>query len=371
MNNVAIITFHASHNYGSMLQAYALQNTVSSLGYKVHIINLRTPAQKKIYQPSYRHIRTNNFIKGVLRKIVCLPHIKSLNKKNELFETFLKKELPLTKEYGSANQFGSEFNNYDYYICGSDQIWNTACSDFDWAYFLNFTQQGHKISYATSMGPTPFNDSNIKNKLQIKELVSQIDAVSVREAGTADFIGELTGKTPDIVLDPTMLLTANQWTAKLPEDNKKKPYIFVYTPHYNLAVYETAKAASRISGLPVINSNFIPKAQISYNFKSEFATGPWEFLQLIKNAELVISGSFHAVLFSILFNRPFYAVNGMKDSRMANILSKMNMTDRAIVPADITSLNKSDLLNVDFSLVDNVLSKEREQSINFLKNALK
>ncbi|MCU6771238.1 Polysaccharide pyruvyl transferase [uncultured Bacteroides sp.] len=205
MKKVGIITFHASHNYGSMLQAYALQHIVQNLGYDCEIINFRSLSQKEMYKPI--------FMKGTLygrcvRFIIQSRYVLGIIKKQRLFEEFLKKELKLSsKEYTTFEDLKNADFNYDYYISGSDQIWNVRCYDFNYAYFLPFVKSGKKrIAYAPSLGPDLSMQTH-GDISKISDLLKKYDAISVREPTGAKYIVNLCQKSVSVVLDPTLLLS--------------------------------------------------------------------------------------------------------------------------------------------------------------------
>ena len=142
MKKVGIITFHASHNYGSMLQAYALQQVVLSMGYDCEIINFRSIAQKEMYKPIFLK---GTFYGKCVRFIIQATYALDILKKYRLFEYFLKEELILSpKEYTTLHDLENENFSYDYYISGSDQIWNVHAYDFNYAYFLPFVKSGKR-----------------------------------------------------------------------------------------------------------------------------------------------------------------------------------------------------------------------------------
>ena len=368
--NTATITFHASHNYGSMLQAYALQQVLFSLGVVNEIINLRTPIQRKFYpQPK---VNFNLFsIKDIVKSILIIPHIKSLNKKYELFESFLKYDLKLTKEYGEISpDLLNSIDKYDYLISGSDQIWNTICGDFNWAYYLPFAK-GNAIAYAPSMGPHGEEQVNIDFYPIIREYLKQYIGISVREEGTAKIINKITGQQPQIHIDPTMLLSKEQWERKI--INKplvKGNYIFLYHPFVNKEIILLGRKMSRLMGIPLVISNFNFRTIVHlFGCKKIYDCGPWEFLNLVKNSSLVLSGSFHAVVFSILFQKPFYALNGDKDNRISEILHKTNLEDRVINSHNVCRVIKK-AYEVDFTKSLSILEIEKRRSLEFLKKHL-
>lgn len=154
MKKVGIITFHASHNYGSMLQAYALQQTVLRLGCECEIINLRTQLQRKIYSPFFMY-------KGWAKKLKALRYprlaIEDI-KKHQKFEQFLHEKYILSPHtYTTAEELKNANLDYDCYISGSDQIWNTSCADFLTSYFFDFVKHGKRIAYAPVWGHSHLN----------------------------------------------------------------------------------------------------------------------------------------------------------------------------------------------------------------------
>ena len=322
---VGIITFHASHNYGSMLQAYALQQVILSLGFECEIINFRTLRQKTFYKPIWER---GNIFGKFKRLLLYAPFHNKLLKKHQLFEEFLQTEFRLSKkEYATLPELEQANLRYDYYISGSDQIWNTHCFDFDWAYFLPFVENGERIAYAPSMGPHPHKAVSESHAIKIKELLSPYKVISVREKETAERIKHFTGKDYPVMLDPTLLLTSADWSEIINEQPLiKGKYIFLYTPWFDEATFKTAQSLSQQLGLPIVVSQLYNgwkrnKWIVYPEFRLYLATGPKEFLNLCKYATCIIGASFHLVVFSILLKVPFYTINGMKDSRIA-ILQK-------------------------------------------------
>lgn len=205
MKKIGALTFHASYNHGSALQAYALQKYVQNLNSDIDysIINLRTDVQKQLYDYKLQ--------KNIIKKIIRILLIGDLLKKRERnFESFMKQNMNLTKEYSAAEELKENELNFDYYITGSDQIWNLCAKDFSWAYFLDFVNKGKKISYAASAGPIQ-RKFEVEKLEKIKGLIKKYDLLSVREQGTFEFIKEYSGLEAQINIDPTLLLTKKDW----------------------------------------------------------------------------------------------------------------------------------------------------------------
>lgn len=372
--STATITFHAAHNYGSMLQAYALQQTLLSLGVDNEIINFRTERQKNFY-PNPFELHNVGWARKL--KFFILDHLlsgykDSLLKKYLLFEEFLRNKLILTKEFSSTEDLKKNLQKFDYYITGSDQCWNTSCGDFDWSYYLNFTDSLNKISYASSFGLKAPD----KKILQIKEQLSKFKFISAREKGSADYIENIIGKFIAIMPDPTLILPRDHW-AQLAGDASlmNDSYIFVYTPFARAGTVEIAIHLSNLTGLPIVISNEpaskdLVKLLIKKNIRFKLDAGPVEFLNLIKNASYVVSGSFHAVVFSLIFHRPFIAVDGLQDNRMKELLYKYRCEDMAVmIEKDGKFILEAPPGDIPYG-VDNSIAEERRRALEYLENVL-
>ena len=360
---VGIITFHASHNYGSMLQAYALQSTIIGLGHECEIINFRTLRQKNFYKPSF--FKKSRF--GVL-KVLMFP-LLAINdlRKHKLFEKFLNNQLIITrKEYATSEELASAGFNYDAYISGSDQIWNSFCFDFDWAYYLDFVKQGRRIAYAPSMGPYPEEHVNEEHGNKIAGYIKLYDTLSVRELNSANRIEKISGvKIDTITLDPTLLLSREQW--ELLAGNKpliNGEYIFMYSPWYSHATLMKSAEFARKTNRKVVVSqvDVARKWLLDSRIKFHTAVGPIEFLNLIRNADLVVANSFHAFVFSIIFNRKIVSFDGIHDSRVRNLLNICGIDDQYLKSHEIIDCGALNLYER--------LSQHKELSIKFLQEAL-
>lgn len=362
---VGIITFHAAHNYGSMLQAYALQQVVTSLGHDCRIINLRTPRQKKFYSPFY--------LKGGLRskiKAIAYPAVAVNDwRKSRLFEKFLRTHLLLTPtEYSSSEQLRHASLDFDIIISGSDQIWNTCCFDHEPAYFLDFCNDAKRVAYAPSMGPDPENQVEPRLYPMLAAHLRRYDAIAVREQRTASIVSRILadGTTPPTVLDPTLLLPTSHWS-HLAGDTPiiSGDYIFVYTPWLHQQLYAKAESIAQRTGMTVICSSyhFYHQWHRRPHFRFYTAVGPIEFLNLFKFSRFVVCGSFHAVAFAILFGKPFYVLDGMADGRIAPLLSDLSIKHCASLSDDLFS---SSALNFNASALD----AKRVDSLEFISKAL-
>lgn len=336
---VGIITFHASHNYGSMLQAYALQQTVLSLGHRCEIIDLRTDVQKKVYQPFLMQ-------KGWIKKIKALryPFLAMADvRKYKMFEDFMRQRYILTTElYTSVEELKNADFDFDCYISGSDQIWNTSCVDFSTAYFLDFVCHGKRIAYAPSMGAIPREQVEHGFDSFISDCLSKYSAISVREEDTAMRVREITECDVKITVDPTLLLSPSTWLEIAgPQPLIKGNYVLLYAPWYEnyQELYEQAATFAEKNNITVVCT--IPSAYNKWRrnkyFEYHIAVGPLEFLNLIKFSQYVLSGSFHAIVFSLIFGKSFYAYKGMDDGRISQILKLTELEKLAEMPESLQS----------------------------------
>lgn len=371
MKKVGIITFHASHNYGSMLQAYALQQVIIGMGFDCEIINFRTKRQKKFYCPPFCRGR---WIGMIRRLIIYWRYVIPLIKKYILFESFLRNKYILSKkEYGTIDDLINEDFKYNIYISGSDQIWNTVCFDFDWAYFLPFVKEGKKIAYAPSMGPKPFIDVKEVNTQNIKKYISSFTSISVREQGTADRLFMLSGVHAPIMLDPTLLLPGGYWEEMINQSPLvKDDYIFLYTPWYDEQVFTKAEMLSNQLGLKVIVSQIYEWGGNewckNHNFQYILSVGPLEFLNLCKNAKLTIGLSFHLVVFSILLHTPFIVIDGMNDSRIRNLLTLTKLESRSMA-ASMNDFSQY-FSSIDFKMANELIKNNSQECLKWLKKSL-
>lgn len=368
---VGILTFHASHNYGSMLQAYALQNVISQLGYDCEIINFRTIRQRRCFKPFWREYHKIDMLKTLVR----LPRISyDAYIKYRLFEKFLKDDLKLsTVEYKSYSDLETGAQGYYAYVSGSDQIWNVSCYDWDKAYGLGFVKNGRRIAYAPSMGPIPEQEvvTRTDNMNLLGEYLTKYDAISVREPKAAHIVKNLTGQNAQLTLDPTLLLTSSDWLKLDSRDALiKGDYILLYSPWQNEALYQEAIAIGEkfktkiVVTLPYDYSHYRNNPNIIF----KIATGPKEFLNLIRHARLVIGASFHAAAFAVIFKRQLYAYNGMEDSRVLSLLSLTGLEQFAEKPKHFFTARD---LNQIYTVVDSKMAIAIKSSHKFLIEALK
>lgn len=363
---IGIITFHAAFNYGSMLQAWALQTYLESKGHEVQIVNYRSRLQRLTYHKPLDFHNVENSLSSCKRLLLYPSSIKPLNKKWHLFDDFLHHELHLTKEYHTVKELEQAQFDFDILICGSDQIWNTNAPDSGEAYYGNWFK-GKKISYAASFGAEPQKQNIAFHRANI----NGFHAISVREKEAVDYLHNTFDIKSEVVCDPTMLLSGNDYSTILNE----KPlvdheYIFYYSPvHTNRRYFDIVYKISKEYNLPVVCDRAYYNNEIKgyKTFVKYPEIGPKEFLNLIKNANFVVGSSFHLIVFSILFQKHFFCIDGDRDRRTNNILSICDFCDR-IVSLSRESINYS--FSSDKKKRVSLLPEYVDDSYNFLNNEL-
>ena len=366
---IATLTFHSAHNFGSVLQSFALQKVVENLCKDVDmpceysIINYRTDVQKDLY----RLLPKAKGFKGTIKLLMRLPYYRAYRKKYIKFEVFIAKDLKTGKEISCLEEIEENYVGIDAYISGSDQIWNVRSRDFSSVYYLPFSG-AKKVSYAASFGPLKI-DWEKYNREEVATCLKDYDAISVREEGSADNVEQLIGNRPEVHVDPTMLLSKEEWReVSSGVTYKGGKYILLYCLEPSKEQLKMAKLISKKLGLPVVITRYNNKNDYFNGFKKLYWTGPKDFISLVDNASLVLTSSFHGTAFSLIFNKKFYAFNGMQDKRISNVLTKSEMQSRSI--NSIEDIKSVDLNELDFSKANEFILEEKQRSIEYLKGAL-
>ena len=349
---IGIITM-ISDNYGNRLQNYALQEVLKYLGNSVETLN--NPWEKE-YKPFL------GFICFYLKKIAFTITKRPQRFKRKLgFVDFNRKYIHFSKFWLNKEKDKIKANKYyDLFICGSDQIWNSEAKEIDGKYFANFADPLKRTSYAASFG---LNKIMEERKDEFKQYLLGMNYISVREQSAVRIVEDLILQIPDYHIDPTLLLTSNEWNklANMYTSSKKK-YIFCYflgKPTENL--YSRLQDYAENNGLDIASIWNIENGTHNY-------VEPSEFLSLIKNAEFVLTDSFHGTAFSIIYHKPFFTFsrNGVRtsmDTRVVSLLDLLKLTDR-FEPQDI---NLNNIYNINFSNADCILNKERKKALDYLR----
>lgn len=392
-----ISLYYKNPNCGGLLQAKALVAVIDAFGYSTEQAciddylyriseygSLKTKILRKISDDGFPAL-----IKAFRNKALINLKQKEFSHRNEIFKKFEVAIQHSQKVYTNRNIL-TLLNYYDGFITGSDQVWSWALKYIDEKYvdknqeynqlldiyFLRFVPDDKlKIAYAPSIA-CPYIPDNLKQYYY--DSINRLDAVSIREKSSLDLFPDDLRKKITPVCDPTLLLNGEQWCKSLNLDEKKTgQYIFLYLLNPSKSDRKIVKRLSKITGLKVITSPNITMSPTSYDYHladiDDFNMGPKEFVNYIKDASLVLTNSFHAAVFSIQFHTPFYVIKRESkvsmSSRLDSLLDDYGLKDRQISEtfdeADVSGYD-----NIDWDRVDSILNKNREFSIQWLKNAL-
>lgn len=362
---IANITMHAINNYGSVLQTLATEKIFQDLGYEVITIDyIRETAQLN----SVWKILKNGGPSWILKckQIIFFLFFKS-KKHSEKFEIFRKKHLHLTPiKYLSDKDLYSNPPIADIYCTGSDQTWNVECQGgIPYAYFLDFVPIGKKkIAFSASFGIDSIQD---KYKKEIKKLLSKYSAISVRENQGTTIVKEL-GLDATQVLDPTLVVEKDFWEKLASKRLINDDYIFIYQLNSNTKFEEYAYKYSLKKNIKLVYC----KGRKCNSYKNAIhykSPTPEEFLSLIKYSKLTITDSFHATVFCLLLHTDFIDIfPHLYSNRLYSILKLTNLESRQVVDFnDFEKFNE----HINFNYTDKIIEKERNNTLSFLKNALR
>lgn len=370
----ALITYHAAHNNGSFLQAFATQKAIEQLGHSCDVIDFSTPRQQYLYDV-YKKVSGP---KDIAKNLYALFHHKLIQQRHDDFVALQHSALSLTPRfYETVDELKELDGKYDVFVSGSDQIWNTDAWDYSDAYLLSFVQQSRKISYASSMGGHILEKRDDRALADhYARLLADYQAIGVRELTAQQYLQPLVKQHVEQVLDPTLLLGASSYDSITADRLVNEPYIFYYaidSIELNDSAAKAVQAFAEKKGLPVYvmftgNKSYGLR---KYGFHLLEVAAPNHYLSLIKNADYVLSASFHGTAFSIKFEKQFYVVRGKHngkvnmDDRMSSLLKLCGLDSRQLIEGE-----PWDDSTIDYEAANAKLDGEVARSIGYLRQAL-
>jgi len=368
---VGLITYHNALNYGAALQAYATQRAICNLGHECIVIDYVNTARSRKYNmiSLIREKMKQGDIRAVAKMAAGSIFVAGRKK---TFKKFYSNNLVKTKtEYHSSEELMKLNDEFDLFLAGSDQIWNPENNGADMAFLLDFVKDMEKTaSYASSFGLSEIPD---ELKDIYKDKLNKIRFLSVRELKGVELVEKLTNRHAELVLDPVFLLSKEDWEDLCKDENKySEPFIFEYTNRPGQleqalkAISYDAKGVKvrKISRYVNINDIFDKNKIIDYSIS------PKRFAANIRDAQLVVTASFHGTALAIILEKPFISVltgDTGKDSRIESLLEIAGLRNRIV--SDKTSANEI-LPAVDFAAAKKLLGIHLSNSLTFLKVAL-
>ena len=376
---IGLCTPYKINNYGTKLQAYAVQEKIKELGYDCEIINFNRKSDLRLSRLFLRYCNIQ-FIHSKLDKKKSDNNIQNkddIKKRNNAINSFDLNHYKLTPEIKGYKNLADYSKKYEALICGSDQIWLPSSINIPTSTLEFASKDIRKIAFAPSFGISEIP----KNKInQYKKFLNNLDYISVREITGANLVKELVGKDAKNILDPTLTVNRKTWD-ELCEERKTKideKYIFCYFLGTNKEHRESVYNFAKEKGLKIVTMPHFKR----YNECDETLTDiqlydvtPCDFISLIRNAEYICTDSFHSTVFSILYHKNFYTFERFSssdkmsaNSRIHSLLGLLNMKDRIL-----TSNNNYKITDkkINYDEVEKRLGELRKETDDYLKEALK
>lgn len=369
---ILLVSLYGNLNYGNVLQRYALTKTFEGFGFEVHHLceHMRGVLLFRLTRRPKRIIKHILALMGVKKYRIIMKKSAREERFKSFQDKFTETKIFMTfTEALTANK--STWAGYDFVVVGSDQVWHNwkkIPQELEY-YYLEFIEREKRVNYAPSFGFSHFDDDD--KELHRKGLEG-FKRVSCREQEMQPMIRTLTGQEAELVLDPTLLLVAEQWreVSSRPEYDLPERYVLCYflgniTPEYSQAISDMA------GGLPVISiyANYSEESMKDY---PHYLTHPGEFVYLIEHADFVCTDSFHGTAFSVIFRKNFLAFRraqkNMNDmfGRIESILSNLGLMNHVYNPGMTTRPN-----TLNNEAVTSRLDEMRDSSLKYLRECLK
>lgn len=374
---IAIITFSCAFNYGAMLQTYGLYNYLKEKGNDVFIIDY-IPERYNLDAPNYadKAIQRTRLWKYIpFAKIIWKrTHLIPMKKNRTNFRIFLEKNIIMTHKYFSLEELQKDIPKADLYITGSDQVWNP---DFVWQgnidkpYYLAFLpDSAYRVSYASSFGKNQLTESE---SWCAKEYLEKYMKLSVREKQGVDILNKMGLKAVEVA-DPTILASKKTFVELAhKKKNIKTPYLLLFQINFNMELFRVCKAVTKKKGLKmiVLIPDVFQASKVVYNGKVVLPSVE-EWIDYFMNASYVVTDSFHATVFSIIFERPFSScVFSGYSGRIHNILDKTDLQDRILLEADMAQLQNQIEKRIQFDEVNKKIKIWQDKSRKWLDDTIK
>ena len=364
---VGIMTYHHHYNYGTMLQAYALQKAAENCNCNAEIINFIPHRNESLSDKILLRIRRLPiYIVEFKKRTVLLKARNKIAEKKRLFEAFYTEKINLGKGYYSnSEQLNQNPPKYEGYIVGSDQTWNPYVANRPEAFYLSFVKDDKlKGSYAPSVA---VDNLNAEQADYIRQKLSGFKFLSCREKTGALLLEKVLKTNVEAVLDPTLLLTGDEWRSECRESIDSEGYLLTYFLEDNKKNRVIAREIAKKMGLKI---KAIPVSYLDFEAKDAdiVDAGPREFLELIDKASMICTDSFHGTAFSINLNKNFYSLRKNSDgkmrkenSRISDILKELGIADRLIADTPET------VSYIDYEKVNQILDEKRQKSMSYLR----
>ncbi len=355
MTKIGTLTFQNTTNYGAVLQALALQHAIKKVGGETEIINYHC---ENIERREYYVFP--KFEKNLLNYAKKVKAYFSMSNKKKIINKFISKNMTLSKKEYNRNTISEANKLYDKFLVGSDMVFNLDITDGDMTYYLDFAESDKRYSYAASLGVEAIPDKYLENCV---ENLNKFKHVSVREEQTQKYFDSILKCKTSFNVDPTLLHDGDFWkNYEETPNNIPEKYILLYFLDKENVILETAQKIAKENDCKIIILGNLKKNYEGVEFIPNASVG--EFLYYIHHAELVITGSYHGMIFSMNYNTNFMYFNRANSSRMESIAKLTNSQDRRLTKEHLPNLK------CDFNKINHAVEKMRNDSIEYLKSLI-
>lgn len=383
MRKIGICACYDSPNYGSMLQAYATQVAIDSLGYKSEYIVYKKKKNLLYTIKQFPRLFNKNLMFDkmlVFKKKIALKKNSAINRNDQIRQRAFKRFKDnyygnFSKAYYGYNELVKGAYNYSTVLVGSDQLWTPGGLATNFYNLMFVPNEINKVSYATSFGVSSIPWYQVK---RTRIYLGRINHLSVREEKGAEIIKRIAGRNASIVVDPTLLLTKEDWKKRIPDRRiVAEPYIFCYFLGENEKHREIAKDLSKKTGKKIVCTPFmdsVVKGDIKFGDEQLFDIGPDDFVNLIRFADYVLTDSFHGSVFSIIHQKQFIVFDRFveggqsRNSRIDSICRLLGLESRRF-DSDFDIMNQMEC-PIEYELVEEKKERIRQKSLEFLANSL-
>jgi hypothetical protein len=377
---IGILTYQRANNHGALLQAFATQQIIRELGWNCELIDYRDIGTRAYYKRKAKTGKTG--VKSWLKYLLRVIYFGRIIKRQEIiFRDFQRINLVYSDSFLSSRQELIDYSHevsYQKIVVGSDQVWNTDLSDMDMSYFLDFIEDiNKKVAFAASFGRSRLDKMN---KSIVLDAINSFQHISVREKQGADMLLSEANIVASICLDPTLILVRDFWNSKVVRPKRDRPYALCFViGDFSEFTNGACRLISEYRSLPIVmvnNFGIINRFDKKYDPVDNLS--PFELLGYIKDADLILTTSFHGTAFAINLEKEFYSLptnlsdeGSERNSRIVNILDSLDLSDRYALSLDYLQSELRIQKFIDYQSVRIKLKQERDRSLQFIKNALK
>lgn len=354
------VTFHHTCNYGATLQTYALHQVIKSLGHDNIVFEY--PEENRKCKPFLKS--PYEFTRTQFQRMCYLLRKDKIDSRVRLFKEFHADYIPKTRVYRDMDDLRNNAPKVDCLITGSDQVWNmNSLAKFKPAHFLDFGPSDIiRFSYAASIEKLNYTE---QQKDYVAKAIASYKGVSLRETSARDYINSFTNADAIQVVDPVFLLNKQEWDSISTEGRIKEPYILCYQVSSNPLMQKMANYLKEKTGCKIVSVCHDTIKWIKSDY-SLFDVSPKEFLGLYKNANFVLTTSFHGTALALVYERPFISlVRSDSRNRIVDLLNLLGLEKSCV-----SSTEEFHVPDIDYSSVRAIIEVERSRSLDYLKRML-